>query len=493
MKRKVIIVYPKTGKYDQLLTEMPLSVLCAATLIYQDYDVRIIDQRVEPEWKKKLLNELKDNPICVALSSMTGHQIKYALDVSKLIKENSKVPVVWGGIHASLLPKQTIENQYIDMILIKEGEVTFKELVKALEDNKPLEEVEGIWFKKNGKIIENKERKRVDLNELPMLPYHLIDFSKYKRKGFENRIISVITSRGCPQQCTFCYACAFYKRMWKPKSAEKVIEEIKYLIKTYNSDELFFVDDNFFVDFDREKKILKAVHEAAPNLKISLRGLRVDEISRMDDEFLRLLEKCGIKNLHIGAESGSERILKIMKKDIRADMTIKVNRKLRDYDLYPVYNFMLGIPTETEEDIYATTRLLEKLLKENPKAISIFFGIFTPYPGTEMYEMAIENGFKPPQKLEDWANFDFEGWLKINPWITKKRRRLLEVLVLTSFFIDKKVGQHMVSNDPLIRFVRFASRFYRPIAKLRFKHHISIFPIELTFQKWFFKFYNKGN
>lgn len=158
---------------------LPLGLLAAAApLDAAGYEVKIIDQQIEPQWKKRLLAELKRTPVCVGITCMTGPQIRYALEASSFVKENSSVPVVWGGAHPSLLPRQTVENDHVDLIVQGEGEETFLELVQTLQKGAPLGDVKGIWYKQNGQIMANPPRPHIDLNNQPPPAYHLVDVSQ---------------------------------------------------------------------------------------------------------------------------------------------------------------------------------------------------------------------------------------------------------------------------------------------------------------------------
>ncbi|GAG10755.1 unnamed protein product, partial [marine sediment metagenome] len=198
-----VLVNPSGYKLinDQTL---PLGLLYTAIFAHKEFDIKLIDDRVESDWKSKLISELKKEPKIVGVTSLTGKQILSALEVSKIVKENSNALMLWGGIHASLLPKQTLENKYIDIIIEGEGEFTFYELMKALEKNKSLKEIKGLWYKKDGKINSNPKRPLLNLDTLPIPPYHLIDIKKYVqvRKTRDYRpSINLMTSRGCPNKC----------------------------------------------------------------------------------------------------------------------------------------------------------------------------------------------------------------------------------------------------------------------------------------------------
>lgn len=218
---KVLLVFPKTGldKYSQL----PLGLLSAASTIVEDYEVKIIDQRLDTNWAKKVDSE-SQNSICVGITSMTGEQILNGIEISKIAKKNTSV--IWGGIHPTLLPKQTLENKYINFIVRDEGEITFQLLLNTLKSKNNFCNIKGIGYKDVSGIHINGMPNYVDLNNLPDLPYHLLDMNKYivKRDGFQ-RCLTLETSRGCPHNCSFCSNPVIHKRKWRSLNVGNVIRK----------------------------------------------------------------------------------------------------------------------------------------------------------------------------------------------------------------------------------------------------------------------------
>jgi len=480
----IVLVYPKSNFIDKASKHhfLPLAVLNAVSYLHKYFKVRIIDQRVNKNWDKDLLNELKQKPLCVGISSITGEQIFYALKISKLVKENSDVPVVWGGIHASLLPKQTIENEYIDIIVLGEGEVTFYELVQALKQNKSLNEVKGIWHKENGQIKANGLRSPINLDELPELPYHLLNIEDYIVRFNNKKTLLIETSRGCPNKCSFCYHGSSGNHEWRYQSVGKLRSRIKKL-KSFGIDGFEIVDDNFFVDLNRAKKFAKMMIEEFNDLFWFTGGIRIDAIDRMDMDYLRLLEKSRCLQLHPGIESGSQKMLNIMKKNITIKQILRVAEKFKKINIVPYYPIIIGLPTETLDDLKSTIRLVSKLISENKKTKISVFHSYRPTPKTDLYELSLRNGLKPPNKLENWDNISM-GYFNF-PWITKKRRRLLKKLYYLSYFLDRKcdyIESHII---------KVFSKLYRPIALYRLKNSKYSFMIEAAFFDLYFKILRK--
>ena len=180
--RTVILCQPKMGYYDNVARDLPAALLSTASYIYKDYKVIIVDMRV-PRWKSKFNEALTKNPICVGITCWTGKQIESALEISKLTKENNKsIPVVWGGMQPSTTQEQTLENQYIDYIVEGEGELIFPNLLKGLEGNLNIAEINGLWFKENDKVkqgINFEKRESLDNFLETICPLSLITLYKY--------------------------------------------------------------------------------------------------------------------------------------------------------------------------------------------------------------------------------------------------------------------------------------------------------------------------
>lgn len=450
----VILFFPKLEEKDVVL--LPASVLMvAAPLVKAGYKVKIIDQRVVRDWKKTLLDEIKKEPLAFGVSALTGKQILNGLKASKLVKENSDIPVVWGGVHPSLLPHQTLENEYIDWVVVGEGEETFLELVEALSKKKSdfdksvevgLQHVKGLGYKDKGKIILNPQRDFVGLDKLSEIPYHLVDVENYIEKksfatGKPGRDIALYTSRGCPHRCGFCYNKEFNSRRWRGKSAENVVGDMKKLIQDYKIVAFNIEDDEFFVDIERARKICELIIEENLNIEI-FTSCRVNYVANnMDDEYLNFLYRAGFRTLAFGVESGSKRILELMHKDITIEQVFETIRKLRNVGINSKYYFMAGFPTGTIKDLYKTTDLIQKMKQLDPQIRIPAWRVFTPYPGTDLYKLAAKEGWQPPKNLEEWASYDFNTVRM--PWAKGKKKRIIKNVSFLINYLEmgKTAGQ----------------------------------------------------
>jgi len=454
---KVLLIQPKNYGYSELLgnKHIPLGLLSASTFLSEQYKVKIIDQRFN-NWKKILLKELKSDPLCVGVTSITGKQIKSALEVSQLVKEKSNSKLIWGGVHSTLLPEQTLKNSLIDYVVSGEGEKILYNLVNSIDKGSPLENVKGISFKKKNIIKRNKEEARIDINNIDV-PFNLIKVKKYIKKS---KATTLETSRGCGLGCSFCIKS---KYKWIGKSPEKMIDIVNKIVNDYRVKRIWFADDNFFFNLNRIKIFSDNIMKENISLKWDVPGTTLNTLKQMDHKFINKLEKAGCDRLYVGAESGSDNILKMLHKKTTNQEILDINKKFKRSNIKLVYNFMLGFPGESSDDVKETIRLMYRLKKENKNTMISPLYFYTPYPGTEMYSKAKQNGFREPINLPAWSNFE---WKNINlPWIKNKRQ--LERLYFLSLFFDNKYNYEL--NNTLFKTM---IKMTRPIINSYFHKYV---------------------
>ncbi|NOZ20030.1 MAG: B12-binding domain-containing radical SAM protein [Planctomycetes bacterium] len=425
MANRILLIYPRLDPEGKAHRGAPLSLLTvAAPLREAGFDVEIIDLRVDPVEDAKV----DDDTLLVGFSVMTGYQIHDALELSETLREaNPNVPLVWGGWHPTLLPDQTIKHPLVDIIVRGQGELTMLDLAKALKDGASYDGIAGLTFQKDGETVNNPDREIGDIKQFPIPTYDLVDMSKHiiHDPDYDAHMIAYLTSRGCVHRCGFCAIRQVYKRKWLDLPVERVLDEITHLLKTYpKANGLYFEDDNFFINRKRAKEILKGILDRDLKIKWTALG-RTDHIVKFDTELLELLRDTGCIQILVGAESGSQEILDLITKDTTVEQTVKTVEMLQTYGVEPVLSFMVGFPEEVEE-YDATLNLIKRLKKEWPGIdIKLFF--YTPFPGSALYDYALERGLQPPEKLADWFDYTMH---KVNvPWVSAKReQRLLNFL-----------------------------------------------------------------
>jgi len=454
----LILIYLKTGYDSKGAIAPPFSVLTAAAPLNKlGYKIKIIDQRIDNDWQNTLQKALNTNPIAIGISSMTGVQLGNAIECAKFIKSISDIPIIWGGVHVSLLPYQSIKERYVDFVIVGEGEETLKDLVIALEKEKELREVKGILFEKDGKIIKTQEREFIDMETLDPTPWELVNVDDYILNGIvlkdcKRELDIGETSRGCPFGCHFCYSSVFHKRKWRPMSVEKTFEKIKNDVERFNLDGVWIRDDNYFVDLNRVKEVCNLMLKESLDIKWYSSGMRIDIFNRIDDNLLNLLKKTNCESFRFGVESGSNRVLKLINKNITKEDVYRANKRAMEFGISPYYSFMIGFPTETKQEIFETVDMMQQLKEQNSNAKMHVVNIYTPYPGTELFEVALKQGLKVPTKMDGWKDFHH---LEVHtPNISKKQRRLIQNINEISYYTVEVVQENLPS---LTRF------FFSPI------------------------------
>jgi radical SAM superfamily enzyme YgiQ (UPF0313 family) len=455
----------------------PLALLAvAAPLVAEGYQVKIIDQRINPHWHEELLGAIDEETFCVGITSMTGRQLLHALEASRLVKERTSIPVVWGGVHASLLPDQTLRNPWIDFVVQGEGEETFLELLRAFDEKKKNFAIEGLWYKDNGNIRANPPRDFVTMDRLPRIPFDLVNLKAYDVTD----AFPMFTSRGCAFRCGFCYNLRYSGRRWRPMSVERVVEDLKFYTEHYNPKKIIFRDDNFFQDLERARQIWEGILQEGFNFRW-VANCRIDSIKRMADRDLMLLKESGFEGFGFGIESGSPKVLEIMQKDITVEDILAATRRLHEKGIIYYGSFVGGYPGETEMELEETMDLIATLFTQDP---SFTFELFSyiPYPGTTAQDVLAKHGFHFPEKIEEWANFHFAHdsavapmgkarslYAESTPWLTAAHKRKLFQVESLSQVAGRPLYR---SSSPLARLLAVPYNMLIHIARLRWRHKL---------------------
>ena len=348
--------------------------------------------RIEPE-----IEDFK--PALIGMSVFTGYLNKEYVDLSRKLKAKGYL-IVWGNAHASLLPEQVLAEPAIDFVVIGEGEEILVELVKNLGDKESYKNITGLGFKgENGQIVINPRRNFGEMDEY-LIDWSLVNIEDYIVPYFSGkykRTLLVVTSRGCPFNCQFCYNQVFNNRRWRAHTAEKLIANLKPVIAKHKIDAIRFLDDNFFVNKERAFTIVRG---------LGLPYWAECRVEFVDEKFVANLKETKCQEIMFGFESGSNRILKeVIKKGTTIENTIRTVTLLKESGIMASCSIIFGLPTETEEEYRATMKLIIKLLEINNN-LAFTCGWFLPFPGTGLYEEAKKLGFRPPVKIEDWDIFD---------------------------------------------------------------------------------------
>lgn len=381
----------------------PLGLLYLAAYVkkHSDFVVSVIDAQVEQlGYNEDLLQKIMlADPDVVGLTVMTFTLLDVikTLELAKQASDrlNKKITVVLGGPHASIFPEETARLKNVDFVVIGEGEIPFLDLLKSLEagQNKPLSRGLVYVDKDNGQIINTGQNDFIeDLDQLPYPARELTPIKKYSSILSSDMIVTTMfTSRGCPFQCAFCDRPHLGKR-FRARSAMNVVEEMEQCLRM-GIKEILIYDDTFTVDRQRAMDICDEIIRRKMEFSWDIRA-RVDTV---DEGLIRKLKQAGCQRIHFGVESGSEKILKVLKKGITLAQVEQAFMITKRAGIETLAYFMIGAPGETKEDIYQTFKFAKKI-----KPDYTHITIFTPYPATEIYRQAMERGII---KDDYWREF----------------------------------------------------------------------------------------
>ncbi|MFH1593982.1 MAG: radical SAM protein [Candidatus Omnitrophota bacterium] len=474
---EIVLFRPKSDR-AVISGSYPLGVIYIATpLADKGFTVKIVDGEAYPDWRTEVENAIDSSTICAGVSVMTGGSIKSALDFSKAVKKIKQIPIVWGGIHPSFLPEQTIKNDLVDIVVTGEGEKKFLDVVECIRNHKSLDSVKGILFKRSGKINRSQpEDNLLDLNSLSTPRFDLVDvnyYASHKRPYFQSkqRGLDLNVDRGCPNRCAFCYNLRFNKRRWRSMTSEKILNMIEALTKKYSVNAITFVSDNFFANKKRVHEICKGLIDRKIEIEWHT-DIRADTFLSYEDDLIELIKRSGCVSMTFGIESGSDRILKMINKDIRNETVINAHEKAKRFDFKINYHFMVGFPEETKNDIKETMKLIRILARDKQSSIN-GPNIYVPYPGTPLYDRCIELGFIPPDRLEGWENYI---WYKNSrlPWFSKNFKSYIEeIRWISAFSINAPI-----SNNRAMRSLYNIRRQYCKLRFIGLVHGIRLFNLD---------------
>lgn len=460
---------------------MPMSLLALGASIEGLQDYEIIDGNLinDSETEQVLAQKIEETDVLFfGITVMPGPQLWQSVPLTKFLK--TKFPdlkIIWGGYFPTLHFKTVLESGYIDFVMKGQADFGFPQLVEFFQGKRKITEVTGLSYIENGKIIENPPNTPTHPDDHKRFPYRKVQMQKYLNPTILGKKTTAFhASVGCPFTCSFCAVAAIYEGKWIPMSSEKLIEEILFLKKEYEIDSVEFHDNNFFTTHKRVEEFALGMK----NQNITWWGEgRIDTLlEKYPESAWKSMSENGCKMIFLGAESGSEKVLDIMGKGgtQRPKDSIDLAKMMKGYGIIPEFSFVLGNPIDPDDDIRETIELIKKIKKVNPKSEIILYTYSpVPYPGTELYDLAVEKGFRYPQRLEDWVS-DF--------WINFDLRKNPMTPWLKSHHIDKIRNFEYVLNayyptQTYLPLTEFQKKILRFLGSWRYKYSFYNFPMEL--------------
>ena len=496
-----IVLFASDLKYSGV----PLSLLSITSMLDTNkYDIRIITHVEYPDYKGEVLKQC-DDALCFGVTCITGEPIKSSLSISKAVKEKYPfLPIIWGGWQAITLPDQTLNSPYVDYLCTGQGERTFSEFIKMIENNnyENIDSICGLSYKRNGINIHNPKSEPEDLNHFPDFNLDLIDWKKYLEVvDFGTKALRIVTSYGCPNHCSFC--CELYNanRRWKALSAERIIFFIKKLYARVNFDSLIIGDSNFFVNERRVVEFCNGLIKNNFNIRYGSVNGTADVLIKYKESTWKLLKQTGLCSILVGIESANNQTLKFINKRATVKNNYQLAEILARYGIKLIASTIIGLPISFyfskdkqkafNDEFKELTKLYKYLYEIDSSTFFVLF-FYSPLPSTPLYNKAIELGFIPPKNLDEWSDYDLEAihfnWIKKNN--IAKRRTLNYVSVVLS-----KDLRFFYSQLPLILriFIIPTFRIIKLMARLRLKLNYYDLSIDVILFSTMLKLFHKMN
>ncbi|MGA8071778.1 MAG: radical SAM protein [Halobacteriota archaeon] len=397
---EVLLVNPPdiASKYKDVLglTAPPLGLAyIGAVLEENDVKVTILDAPALDMDFQGYQRELANKHVDLLGVQTTTPTIKQALAVGKITKElHPECTVTMGGYHATFMPEQVLENDFVDVVVRNEGEYATLELVDAIENDKPLRNIDGINYRDGDRIVETPKRRPIeDLDALPFPARHLLPMSEYMLFGRKQVLATMICSRGCPMGCSFCASSAMHGRRVRFRSPENAAAEMEQVVDDYKVRMVGFMDDTFTLFPKWVDSFCKGIISRGIDVVWGCTA-RVD---RFNKELLSQMWKAGCRTLLFGVESGNQKILDNVQKGTKVGQAKRAFKTAKDIGMHTIASMTLGMPGESKTTIDETIGFAKRV---NPDYA--LFSLATPYPGTKFYELASKMGLI---RIKDWTHF----------------------------------------------------------------------------------------
>lgn len=444
---------------------LPLGLLYLAGVLERNgYQVKINDL-VFTEDEGRFLSEIADyQPDIVGFSFLTTAVTKTAETVKKVRNVLKDKIIVGGGPHCTGLPRESLIDLGFDYVFYGEGEMSFLSFCKAIEKGSNIDNISGLVYKKDNAVKINPVSDYiVNLDELPLPSWHLIKMENYLFppgyiKGiFFKRTAPVMTSRGCPSLCTFCSSPNIFGRKVRRRSVENVLQEIKFLIQQYKIDGIFFLDDTFTTSSEWVKNFCSALINEKMKIPWSCQT-RVNVVTK---PLLELMKNAGCVQVDFGIESGSDKILKNLKKGITVEQVKNAFKIAKEVGLRTYGSILIGSPGETWDDVIMTKNLISEI-----KPSLILFNFLTPFPGSELYDIAVKNKWLTPEKGDLYAYDTRKADAPImSSFLTATEARKARTLMQNRVFFTNYLGYLSFRNFVFI-FELFIACLFHPLILL---------------------------
>ena len=416
----------------------------AAVLEKNGYDVDVLDASALELTYDEIGEEiLKRNPDIVSISALTP-TIGVALDSADKIKQvKPDTIVVLGGYHPTFEYESVLEEPSVDVVVRGEGEYTFLDLVRTVENDGDLADVQGLAFhdENNFSLVVTPDRPIIeDLDELPFPAFHLFPMEKYRILNITTNVATIITTRGCPMQCSFCSSAALHGHHLRRRSPENVCDEIEVRLNEQNIDTIAFMDDTFTLN----KKFVRDFCAEIKRRNLKFWWGCTSRVDTLDEELLQLMKDSGCITIFIGVESADQQMLEKMNKNITVSKTESAFRLARKVGIRTIASCVIGMPEDTKKSMKQTIDFVKRL---NPNYA--LYSLATPYPGTRFYNETFKKNLI---QIRDWSKYTLIDPVLETIDCSSKELRSIQKKAFLKFYLRPGYLIRQVSQDGMILF-----------------------------------------
>jgi radical SAM superfamily enzyme YgiQ (UPF0313 family) len=423
----IILYNPRATKPRNV--RLPLAILALAAVLEGREEYAIVDGNLDDNAVETILSLMQNHKVeMLGVTVMPGPQMAAAVESCREIRRlMPEIPIVWGGYFPSLYPEASLNANYVDYVVRGQGEDTLLELLEAIRGQRSLSSIRGISYMESGKYQKNPERVFKGPDAFPWSPFHRLPVERYLRPSYFGKRTAVHhASIGCPFQCSFCGVHAAYGSRERMESPARTAAILEHLVKEYRADSVQFYDMNFFLKEDWARDLAGRITPL--NLRWWCEA-RIDTVGGYSDSTLELLQRAGCTMIFFGAESGSDWVLKEMRKGITSAQTLELAARIKRFGIIPEFSFVIGNPKDPERDTNETLAFIRKIKRLNPTSEIIIYH-YTPTPQRETMYGEIDGQIEFPTTPDEWATrrwMDFT--LRIDPatpWLKRKTKALID-------------------------------------------------------------------
>ena len=507
-KKKIVLYQPQQVDESLGLPSskdlLPLELLTISAYPVADgYEVVIIDGSLySPEEAHRRVIEACDGAFLYATTGILGYMVTDGWMCSQQVKaRHPELPMFIGGWFASVRPELQLSTGLYDAVVLSQGELTFRDLVQAVDAGESLEEVAGLALWRDGEVVKTEYRNIAGWGEIAQVPWHLIDIEPYREHQLRANSagdvlrmpsprsfgsdrepyfgITYFSSYGCPEPCTFCCSPEVTNRRWKAMPADRMLDDLAELKERWNFDVVRFHDANFGVMEKRTRDFSQGVIDRGLDFHWNA-FIETHSILHYKPETLDLLAESGMYIAEIGAEAGTDDMMRKIGKPIKGDDNIHAAMEMDKRGIRGSVTYIIGYPHEEADSMLATIDQCRRLHNAAPLASPTVWP-YRPIPGTEMFHQALELGYEPPTDLREWGSIGEyhleETWPgKIPPHVQEARRMYQHHVTLDYGLArgirgvwEKRAGRRLRDGSYLSKAGRMEARLFSLYSRVESK------------------------